>query len=173
MTDAERRQALLAEVRQALVRRDVDALTALLERLPDDSKKMKAARAEVRQALTRSPPPTPATVPTPARVMGHVIDERSVAVAVRRTGQMGLMQVLVRGGLVEVIVNRDHGAVALLLDEHGAVLQPAAEAIVAAWALLELEAGTAIRRDRLQDVREDLGRVLRRLARVREQGGDD
>ncbi len=179
-TDTEKRKNLLGEVRSALATGERGQLERLLEVLPEDSRKMREARAEIKRAITLlksgpaigpSPPPID-LAPSGVHPLGPdsllptaVNSGQRVRVALRRGGD-DLLRVVVCGCDVEVIVNADHAAAELLLRSDGSnLLQPAAEAFLTAWAILEVEAGTPARRDKLMETRLDLTRVLRRLAR--------
>lgn len=186
--NAEDRKQLIAYARDAIRAKDLAAMRRLLRALPSDSTKMQNLRrdlehqvrilgAQVTQEsplLRPSPSPGPPAVMIPDSVEANGAPSRGELMQVKSGGRTfyirydgsddKFLRVRVEGGRIVIIVNPDHRAFNALADASNCrEVSPNMIAILAAWALLELEAGSEARADKIQEVREDWTRLLRRL----------
>ncbi len=169
------RGRLLAKARAALGRCDRREMQELLELLPQDSRKMQAARRRLVQRLADTANP----IVEPAVESNTKPHEKESEYAGRASEGYGLPSFEISladsdfpllaarrfGTTVEICVCRRHPLVreectGAKADE----LCEASRVVLAAWAVLEMEAGTQERRDRIEETRIEFERVLARVA---------
>ena len=179
---AEERKERLNEARVALRFGDRSAWRNALARLPTTGSKA----AELRQQLTKqlavvggsmpmttsesvprptryaAPASTPAARPqTEFRVSGGLLFRFTLA----DMDSSALFQVRLRGTEALIILNVHHPALVHVVIEGGPMdnpqVHPAFRCLLVAWARLELEGPSGVYRERLLQIREDLGRLMR------------
>ncbi len=179
---AEERKERLNEARVALHFGDRAAWAKALTRLPATGAKAAELRQQLTSRLSNAQLPLPITtsgsVPHPTRY-----PDPAPAVAVplqaerRVTGGLqfrftladldssALFQVRLRGAEVLITLNEHHPALVHVVIERESMgdpaVHPAFRCLLVAWARLELEGPAGVHRERLQQIREDLGRLMR------------
>jgi hypothetical protein len=184
---ADERKERLDQARTALLFADPAAWSEALARLPSTGSKAAELRAQLTRRLRHAQLPLPMPT-THAGPSVHNGEGRPVArpvvepttdppLSARVTGELryrfstieidssAVFQVRLVGAEAMILLNSAHPALAEILASHAAEgepdVHPGFRRLLVAWARLELEGPPGINRERLQQLREDLGRLMR------------
>jgi len=184
LTSDERRERL-EEARRALQYGDINAQIAAMKRLPETGAKATALREQLEERVRATQLPFPLVAGSATH--RHSLAGFAVAVAespraspneALRVGggfrfrfalsdldSSALFRVRVKGAEVLIELNSAHPAVndIAVANARGREpeVHPAFRRLLLAWARLELEGPGGVHRERLQQLREDLGRLMR------------
>jgi hypothetical protein len=162
-----RRKAALDAARTALSSGSVSEMRRALSLLPNTGTKAIELRAKLVSKIARSDTLARPIASSAARNVEHAstfaLASHLYLIEVRPLGHDApLLRVQAHGGHVLIDVNQNHLAFHALSNECGQLSKPV-RLLLTGLAVLETEAGSARRRERLADSRLDLDRVLARI----------
>lgn len=175
LTPGERRERL-EEARKALRVGSATEMRAALDKLPADGFKAAQLRANLQARLTGHQSTSQAVFRAPQGTREPVTIQSGGVKYVLKTisnGAASLFQVRTRGATVEVVVNSAHPACNALRDSASGALSETGRVALTAWAMLEFEAGSERRRDKVRDIAEAWARILGRVCAEADRGDAD